>query len=131
MKNYSTAQMFENGTAGVLEGGHYDAAFYAWVAAADPDDSALYSSWNFGPTGQNTMFWKNDKVDAAERAALATVDEAKRKPQYTIIQQQMALDVPTIVIYFARPVYVYNSDLKGFTPSPVISPFWNSWEYSI
>ncbi len=131
VKNYSTAQMFQNGNAGVLEGGHYDVAFYAWVAAADPDDSSLYSSWNFGPTGQNTLFWKNDKVDAAERAALATVDEAKRKPQYAIIQQQMALDVPTIVVYFARPVYIYNSDLKGFTPSPVISPYWNSWEYSI
>ncbi len=131
VKNYSTAQMFQNGTSGVLEGGHYDVAAYSWVAAADPDDSALYSSWNFGPTGQNTMFWKNDKVDAAERAALSSVDQAKRKPQYAIIQQQMALDVPTIILNFRKDAYVYNSDLQGFTPSPVISPYWNSWEYSI
>jgi peptide/nickel transport system substrate-binding protein len=131
VKNYSTAQMFQNGTQGILEGGHYDVASYSWVAAADPDDSSLYSSWNFGPQGQNTLFWKNDKVDAAERAALSTVDETKRKPQYVIIQQQMALDVPTIVTFFQKQVFVYNTDLKGFTPSPVISPYWNPSEYSI
>ncbi|HET9030634.1 MAG TPA: peptide ABC transporter substrate-binding protein [Candidatus Aquilonibacter sp.] len=131
VKNYGTAQFFQNGNAGILEGGHYDVATYAWVAAADPDDSALYSSWNFGPTGQNVLFWKNDKVDAAERAALATVDEAKRKPQYKIIQQQLALDVPTIILLFQKQAFVYNTDLKGFSVSPAIVSYWNSWEYSI
>lgn len=131
VKNYPTASMFQNGSAGILEGGHYDAAIYSWVAAADPDDSALYSSWNFGPRGQNTLFWKNAKVDAAERDALSTIDQKRRAADYKIIQQQMALDIPTIVLFFARDPYVYNTDLKGFTPSPVISPFWNPWEYSI
>jgi peptide/nickel transport system substrate-binding protein len=131
VKNYPTASMFQNGSSGILEGGHYDAALYAWVAAADPDDSALYSSWNFGPRGQNTLFWKNAKVDAAERAALGTVDQTARAAQYKIIQQQMALDLPTIVLYFVREPYVYNNDLKNFQPSPAISPFWNPWEYSI
>lgn len=131
VKNYSTAQMFQNGAAGVLEGGHYDIAMYVWVDAADPDNSGRYSSWNFGPTGQNTLFWKNDKVDAAERAALTTADQETRKVQYAIVQQQMALDVPTVIISFAKYVSIYNSDLKGFKPSPVISPYWNAWQYSI
>ena len=131
VKNYPTAQMFQNGNAGTLEGGHYDVAIYAWIAAADPDDSALYSSWNFGPRGQNVLFWKNDKVDAAQKDALGTVDEKRRKADYAIIQQQMMIDVPTIVISFRKEPYVYNTDLKGFKPSSVISPFWNPWEYSI
>ncbi len=131
VKNYSTAQMFQNGNGSILQGGHYEVAGFSWVAAADPDDSTLYASWNFAPRGQNVLFWKNDKVDAAERAALATVDEGKRKPQYAIIQQQLAIDVPTIILLFQAQGYVYNTDLKGFTPSPVLSPYWNSWEYSI
>lgn len=131
VKNYPTASMFQNGNAGILEGGHYDAAIYSWVAAADPDDSALYSSWNFGARGQNTLFWKNAKVDAAQRDALSTIDQTRRAADYKVIQQQMALDVPTIVLFFARDPYVYNTDLKDFVPSPVISPFWNPWEYSI
>ncbi len=43
----------------------------------------------------------------------------------------MALDVPTIILYFWKDLYIYNTDLQGFTPSPVISAFWNPWEYSI
>jgi hypothetical protein len=27
--------------------------------------------------------------------------------------------------------YIYNSDLKGFDPSPVISAYWDPWNYSI
>jgi peptide/nickel transport system substrate-binding protein len=131
VKNYPTATMFQNGSAGILEGGHYDVALFAWVGAADPDDSPLYASDNFAPHGQNSLFWKNPKVDAAEADALSTLDLKRRKADYLIIQQQVMLDVPTIVLSFRKVIYDYNTDLKGFAPSPVISPFWNPWEYSI
>lgn len=131
VKNYPTATMFQNGSQGTLEGGHYDVAIYSWVAAADPDDSSLYASWNFGPTGQNTLFWKNDLADAAMKAALQTVDQNRRKADYAVVQEQLALDVPTIFVSWSKEPYVYSTDLKGFTPSPVISAFWDPWEYSI
>jgi len=35
------------------------------------------------------------------------------------------------VLFFRQEPVVYNTDLKGFSSSPVISPFWNPWEYSI
>jgi peptide/nickel transport system substrate-binding protein len=131
VKNAPTPVFFENGSNGILEGGHYDVAAFSWFAAADPDDSPLYSGDNLAPRGQNSLFWNNPTVTAAERAALSTVDQDARKKQYAIIQQQMAIDVPTIVLYFLKEPYVYNTDLQGFLPSPVISPFWNPWEYSI
>ena len=34
--------------------------------------------------------------------ALKTIDQARRKRDYVIVQQQLALDVPTIIIYFSR-----------------------------
>lgn len=131
VKNYSTAQMFENGASGILEGGHYDAAIFAWVASADPDDSSIYSGHDLAPTGQNNMFWNNARATAAMDDALQTIDQNRRKADYKIVQQEMAKDVPTIIISFRKEPYVYNTDLQGFTPSPVISPFWNPWEYSI
>ncbi len=131
VKNFPTAQFFANGNTAILEGGHYDAATFAWFGAADPDLDPLYSADNLAPRGQNSLFWVNSAATRALGDALATVDQAKRKADYVIFQQQLALDVPTIIIGFRKLPYVYNTDLQGFEPSPVISPFWNPWEYSI
>ncbi len=131
IKNYPSSQFFDNSANGILQGGHYDAAGFSWAAAADPDDSAIYSADNMAPRGQNAMFWDNPVATAAMNDALSTIDQARRKRDYVIVQQQLTKDVPTIIINFARVPYVYNNDLKGFDPSPVISAFWDPWNYSI
>jgi peptide/nickel transport system substrate-binding protein len=131
IKNYPTSQFFANGTEGVLAGGHFDVALYAWVGAADPDLNPLYSADNFSPRGQNYMHWDNPRATAAQKDALQTVDQARRKADYVIFQQELAKDVPTIIYSFRKEPYVYSTDLQGFDPSPVISAFWNPWEYSI
>jgi peptide/nickel transport system substrate-binding protein len=131
VKNYPTVQMFANGSDATLEGGHYDVATFGWNGAADPDLDPLYSADNLAPRGQNTLFWINPTATKALSDGLSTIDQTKRKSDYVIFQQQLALDVPTIVIGFRQMPYLYNDDLKGFDPSPVISAFWNPWEYSI
>ncbi len=131
VKNYPTSEFFDNSSNGTLEGGNYDVALFSWVGAADPDDSAIYSGNNLAPHGQNAMFWNNQAATAAMTDALNTIDQTRRKHDYLIVQQQLALDVPTIILYFNRIPYVYNSDLKGFDPSPVITAFWDPWNYSI
>ena len=131
VKNVPTPLFFQNGTTGTLQGGHYDIAIYSWTQSADPDDSAIYSADNFAPHGQNDLFWNDPIATAAMNDALKTLDRARRKHDYEVVQQRIAIDVPTIVLFFWKDTYVYNSDLKGFTPSPVISAFWNPWEYSI
>jgi peptide/nickel transport system substrate-binding protein len=131
IKNYPSSQFFDNSSNGILQGGHYDVAGFSWYAAADPDDSAIYSSENMAPHGQNAMFWDNPVATAAMDDALSTVDQARRKRDYIVVQQQLTKDVPTIIVSFSRVPFVYNSDLKGFDPSPVISAFWDPWNYSI
>jgi peptide/nickel transport system substrate-binding protein len=131
VKNYPTSQFFDNSTNGTLQGGHYDVAGFSWIGAADPDDSPIYSGDNLAPHGQNAMFWNNRIATDAMNDALKTIDQARRKRDYVIVQQQLAYDVPTIIINFSRVPYLYNKDLKGFDPSPVISAFWNPWNYSI
>lgn len=131
IKNVPSALMFQNGSTGTLQGGHYDAALYSWSASADPDDSAIYSGDNLPPHGQNTLFWNNPVATKAMNDALQTLDRPRRKADYAVVQQQMAKDVPTIVLFFWKEPYLYNSDLRNFKPSPVISAFWNPWEYSL
>ncbi len=132
VKNAPTNSFFDNTVNGVLQGGHYDVAGFSWVASADPDDSAIYSADNLAPHGQNALFWADKPATDAMNAALRTVDRNERKAQYKIVQQRLAGQVPTIILYFLQEPEVYNTDLKGFDPpSPVISPFWNPWEYSI
>jgi peptide/nickel transport system substrate-binding protein len=131
VKNYPTSQFWDNSTAGILQGGHYDVAGFSWIAAADPDDSPIYSGDNLAPHGQNAMYWNNPVATAAMNDALQTVDQSRRRRDYIIVQQQLTRDVPTIIIDFARVPYVYNDDFKGFDPSPVISAFWDPWNYSI
>jgi len=131
VKNYPTAQFFANGPSSVLLGGHYDAAVYAWIGAADPDVDPLYSADNLAPRGQNSLFWINPIATKALADGLGTIDQAKRRAAYVIFDRQIAQDVPTIIIGFRKMPYLYNSDLRGFDPSPVISAFWNPWEYSI
>jgi peptide/nickel transport system substrate-binding protein len=131
IKNYPTSMFFDNTANGVLQGGHYDVATFAWAASADPDDSAIYSADNFAPHGQNALFWNDAAATAAMNDALATVDWQRRKRDYFVVQERLASDVPTIIMYFRREPLAYNNDLRGFTPSPVISVFWNTWEYSI
>ena len=63
VKNYPTSQFFDNSANGMLQGGHYDVALFAWIGAADPDDSAIYSGDNLAPHGQNAMFWDNRRRD--------------------------------------------------------------------
>jgi peptide/nickel transport system substrate-binding protein len=131
IKNYPSSQFFDNSASGILQGGHYDVAGFSWYGAADPDDSAIYSAENFAPHGQNAMFWNNPTATNAMDDALLTVDQARRKRDYVVVQQQLTYDLPTIIINFARLPFIYNSDLKGFDPSPVISAFWDPWNYSI
>jgi peptide/nickel transport system substrate-binding protein len=131
IKNVNSALMFQNGESGTLQGGHYDSAIFSWTAAADPDDSAIYSAENMAPHGQNALFWNNRIATDAMNDALKTLDRNRRKHDYEIVQQQLTHDVPTIILFFWKTPYVYNKDLEGYRPSPVISSFWNPWEYSI
>jgi peptide/nickel transport system substrate-binding protein len=130
IKNYPLNLFFDFSRDGTLEGGHYDVAIQSSTSGPDPDHSAFYSERELAPRGQNTLRWRNEVATAAMDDALATVDETRRRRDYIVAQQQLARDVPTIVIGFARVPLIYSADLRGFDPSPV-SLFWNPWNLSI
>ena len=130
VKNYPTALFFDNTANGPLQGGRYDVAFFAWVGAADMDQSAIYSAHNFAPHGQNAIFWDNAVATKAMDDANETVDMKRRIADYMIVQREFAKDDPSVILWFRKDLEVYTSALKDFTPTPVITtPFWNTWRY--
>ncbi len=132
IKNQPTSIFFENDPSGVLQGGKYDVALFNWTGAADPDDSPIYSAHNLPPHGQNTLFWRDALATHAMDDALQTVDMRRRTADYHVVEKRLASQLPTIVLWYRDEPQLYNSDLKGFTATPVITtPFWDTWNYSL
>jgi peptide/nickel transport system substrate-binding protein len=54
---------------GIVYNGKYQLASFSWAVGVDPDDSWLYACNQQPPEGENSMFWCDPKVDAAEEDA--------------------------------------------------------------
>ncbi len=132
VKLYTTAKFFSSyGEGGILQTGKFDVGFYSWINGVDPDDSTLFMCDQIPPNGQNVYHYCNPELDAQERVALSSSDQAVRKKAYDRIQFLLARDVPLIITWYNRRVSVVNTDLRNWKPAHAVSSFWNSYEWSI
>ena len=132
VKPYASALMFANAASGgIIQSGKFDVEFSSWVNGIDPDDSTLLMCDQVPPNGQNLFRFCNRELDAAERIALSTNDQAARARQYARIQAIMVDQVPFITSWFWRRFDVVSDDLHGYRPAHAVTTFWNTWEYSI
>jgi peptide/nickel transport system substrate-binding protein len=104
---------------GILPRGRYDIAFYGWYAGMDPDDSGQFTCDQRPPNGYDHSFYCSAEMDAAQRDALATYDQAARKRAYARIEALLLRDVP--IDFLASPVAIsaLRDDLTGFSPTLV------------
>ncbi|MBC5828146.1 MAG: hypothetical protein GIW99_10775 [Candidatus Eremiobacteraeota bacterium] len=131
-KTYPAALFFAARQAGgTLNAGNYQLAYFGWSSGVDPDDSALYRCNQFPPNGQNNLFWCDPKLDAAERDALSTFDQERRKRDYAVTQAELTTQVPTIFLFAERRLDVVPKAFHGFVPSPAESANWNAWQWSM
>ncbi|MDQ2871959.1 MAG: peptide ABC transporter substrate-binding protein [Candidatus Eremiobacteraeota bacterium] len=122
---YATQQM-----GGILLGGKFDMAVYAWISGADPDDSQQFMCRYVPPGGNNISLFCNRQFDAAEVAALKTFDRDARKRAYATTQQLLAQNVPAVFLYYPRRRHATSIDMRGFTPNGITLD-WNAWQWSI
>jgi peptide/nickel transport system substrate-binding protein len=135
IKMYPANLLFATyGQGGVLTTGKYDLNISGWVAGQDPDDHSEFMSDQIPrpghPDGVNYTRYQSKEMDAAQKAALDSYDQAKRKPAYAKIQQLLARDLPIIYIWFPRQAQPISTDFKNFTPNPV-NESWNAHEWEI
>jgi peptide/nickel transport system substrate-binding protein len=131
IKAYTVGQMFgPKATGGILQSGAYQIAYSAWwILGPDPDDTWQFACDQISPAGQNSMFWCNPRADAAMHAALTTFDQATRKREYGIVENELRHDLPEFTLWQVKMPNVARTGLTGFSPAPFGSTFWNAWHW--
>ena len=129
IKNYAGTILFA--PDGPLYGDKYDMSWIVSTNGVDPDDLGTWGCDYFPPHGGNTNFYCNPAVDKQLVAAQRTYDQAERRAHYKEAWRIILDEVPSVIIYWDRVVHGSNRDLKNFKPSPVITNYWNAWEWEI
>ncbi len=131
VKGYQGALLFAPmGQGGILQNGHYDLAWTAWIAGIDPDQSSLFMCDRRPPGGNNDMRYCNPALDAAEERALTTFDIPARKKAYAEIEAILTRDIPILPVWWPRQIQPINPDFKTFSPNPVTET-WNAYTWDI
>jgi peptide/nickel transport system substrate-binding protein len=127
---YPTDKLFASYAAGgIAATRHYDITSYAWSLAPDPDLTNIIACTRISPQGQNYTGYCNPEVDAALQDALSNYDRAVRGRAYIRVQEDLARDVPFVVLSQRTDFVTYNDDFRNFKPGPVMK-FWNPQELS-
>ena len=132
IKNFPSSQLYATlGSGGIEQAGKFDVVFENWANGTDPDQSILFRCTMAPPAGWNVYHFCSKDVDAAEAAALVEYDQEKRKALYAREQAILAAELPIIMLWYQQQIDVVNTDFKGYKPAHAVTPFWNTWEWSI
>lgn len=129
IKNYAPSVLFAQN--GPLFSGNYDIEWTVETQGVDPDDLGDWGCDYMPPHGANTAFYCDREVDRLLRDAETHYDRERRRADYADAWRLMLRDVPGLMIYWDREVIAANADLKNFKPAPVVSDYWNAWEWQI
>ncbi|HXW76133.1 MAG TPA: ABC transporter substrate-binding protein, partial [Candidatus Eremiobacteraceae bacterium] len=119
------------GAGGILNNGKYDIAFDGWVAGIDPDDSTLVECDQAPPVGWNRAHACDPRIDAQERIALTSYDQPTRRAAYWKIQQYLAQDLPTLILFYSKRNDAVRDQLADFRPAQAVTEFWNTWQWDM
>jgi len=104
--------------------GDYPAFLIGWNCDWLGIDNFLYTAF-FGyrgdPLAPNPEYaYKNDAMNDAMVAALASSDEATQKTEWGKAQDQILADIPSVPIVSGKTPAAGQTYVKGFTPSPTL-----------
>lgn len=87
----------------------------------DPDCLDVWLSTQ-ASTGLNFTGISDPAIDTALLNARGTSDVEKRRQYYAQFQHEFATQVPAVVLYYPRFLFVASSALRGVKPEPVVDP---------
>ena len=104
--------------------GDYPAFLIGWNCDWLGIDNFLYTAF-FGyrgdPLAPNPEYaYKNDAMNDAMVAALASSDEATQKTEWGKAQDQIVADMPSVPLVSGKTPAAGQTYVKGFTPSPTL-----------
>jgi len=123
IKHYLSALLFGPlQSGGIIYGGKFDVVAFAWGGDPNQDLSNLYACYRFPPNGQNDPRYCNAAATAAMDRVKVKYDRAARTADMNFIQEQIARDVPVVVMDTRKEISAYNDDLKNWHPNS-LAPF--------
>ncbi|MFF2480742.1 ABC transporter substrate-binding protein [Paenibacillus sp. NPDC058071] len=83
-----------------LTPGKFPAVLLGWsMDSPDPNQESIFSSKYFPPTGQNSGWYKNEKLDKLWVDGYSVVDQAERKKIYDVVAEEISADLPYVFLY--------------------------------
>jgi oligopeptide transport system substrate-binding protein len=92
-----------------------------WIADYPDPENFLDLLFHSGSVENHTRYSEAD-VDALLEAARVESDTEARLAIYGEIEQAIVNDAPCLPIYFDQDYYLVKPEVKGFHPSPLVSP---------
>lgn len=90
----------------------------------DPDQQSMWATQSYGG-GFNLGKYSNPQVDDILAKALVELDQEKRKQLYIQMQNILADEVPSVILYFSQRLDGINKRLHNFFPNAVgTGPRW-------
>lgn len=130
--NHPAAILFGAYPHGLIKGGKFDMAMWAWDTGPDPDNLNTWHSSKFPPKGSNQTHYSNPQVDAMLEAATETFDQTERQTLYRKVSHQLATDLPNIPLLSWTTLDAVSERIEGFKPNPTSSGnMWNVGEWTI
>ncbi len=126
VKTFSAATLYTPAAAGgPLRSGAFALAYVPqYFIDFDADNSFALRCDRMPPKGYNLGHYCNPLVDRADERALVTLDETKRKAEYRLVQQQLAIDPPWLLLWQLTKVDIVSRRLHGFIPTPRYDPYY-------
>lgn len=95
---------------------------FSW--GVDPDQSTMWATESY-KGGFNLNKYSNPQVDQIVKQALSELDQEKRKQLYIQMQNIIADEAPSVILYFTQTPAAVNKRVHNLFPNAV-SVRWNS-----
>jgi peptide/nickel transport system substrate-binding protein len=130
LKSYDYAVLYAAAqSGGILNGGKFDLAVYAWISGGDPDNASQWTCAQIPPNGNNVSRYCSAEMDADQKEALSTFDRTARKAAYAKIERLLQRDAPGAFMYYQAQRYARIPELQDFNPNG-ISEGWNAQDWT-
>lgn len=127
IQNVEGGLLFAGYPSGLLQGGKFEAALFAYSTSIDP--AANISNWHtrmIPPEGQNTFRFRDAEMDRILDRGNLELRQEDRQPLYWRMTEILNREMPTIPLVYWTETHGLNRHLHGFKANPTSSRFiWN------
>jgi len=127
IKNMPASQLFAED--GPLYRGRYDVAWMSDTRAADPDNSALWTSRAIPPHGANTVFLRDASIDHLAATARATSDRGLRRRLYQREEERLHALAPSLIAAWQNETIAFAVPITNVRPATYGSDFAGAWAW--